>query len=247
MSEQACLAGMPSEILLLIFSHLLHLNAPLMIKPIHGECPTNFIAFAQVSTRFYDLTTKVFYTESCFTIDVTPQKLGQLDRSSYPLDYLEPDMFKPLRRRMKHVEITSGEWLLFERFEGLIGSHRLLADAIASHVKVLMYRLHHSAPQLEKITFATRVPNRYGARITQDLTIDAVASVLPNVKEISIVWRIDPLEEFGLEEPIIRITVLTFRKDKVNGQWEQVFARDPRRLQVVEAGIQILADTLRWL
>ena len=247
MSEQACLSGMPSEILLLIFSHLLHLNAPLTFKPTHCECPTDFIAFALVSERFYDLTSKVFHTESCFTIDVTPQKLAQLEQSSYPLDYLESDMLKlPGSRRMKHVEIISGEWLLFERFEGLIGNYRLFADAIASYVKVLMYRLHHSAPQLEKITFATRVPERYGARITQDLTLDAVSSVLPNVKELSIILRIDPLEEFGLKEPIIRATVLTFRK-KVNGDWEKVFGLDPRRLQLLEAGIQIMADTLRWL
>ena len=247
MSGQACLAGMPSEILLSIFSHLLHLNEPLTFKPTHCECPTNFIAFAQVSKRFYGLTSKVFYTESCFSIDVTPRKLGQLEQSSYLLDYLESDIFKLLGGRTKHVEIISGEWLLFERFEGRLGNYRLFADAIASYVKVLMYRLHNSAPQLEKITFATRIPERYGSRVAQDLTLDAVSSVLPNVKEISIIWRIDPLEETGVEGPIKCAPFLTFRKNKVNGNWEKVFGLDPRRLQELKAGIEILTGALGWL
>lgn len=224
---------MPSEILILIFSHLLHLNAPLTFKPIHCECPTNFKAIAQVSKRFYNLTSKVFYRESCFTINATPQKLRQL-QGSCPLNYLESDMFKLPRAQMKHVEIISGEWLLLEGVTGYIGSGEL-GNAIAGYVRKLMSRLHISAPQLEKITFATKIPDRYGARITQDLALDAVSSLLPNVKEISISRRVDPVIEHGLENwRITRKTLLTFRKNKVSGDWENLFGPDPRRLRQLE-------------
>ena len=143
-------------------------------------------------------------------------------------------MFKRPRRQMKHVEIISGEWLLLEGVTGSVGSQEL-ADVIARYVRKLMSRLHISAPQLEKVTFATKIPDQYGARITQDLALDAVSSILPNVNEISIIRRVDPVKELGLENwRITRKTLLTFRKNKVNGDWENLFGPDPRRLRQLE-------------
>lgn len=144
-------------------------------------------------------------------------------------------MFKLRRRQMKHVEIVTGEWLLFERFRpGLSAEERALAIATARYVRVLMSRLHISAPQLKKITIATSVPDRYAARITQDLALHAVSSILPNVKEISIVRRIDPIRDYCLKAPIKRTTLLTFKKNKVNGDWENLFGPDPRRVRQLE-------------
>ena len=217
MSGQACLDGMPNEILLLIFSHLLHLNAPLTVKPIDRESPPNSIAIAMVSKRFHALTSKVFYKESCFTINATPRTLDQHE-SGYPRKYLESDVFKLGRGQMKHVEIISGDWLLFERFTG--SGSRALADASAKYVRMLMSILHKSAPHLRKITFATKIRDKYSASIIQDLALQAVWSILPNVKEMSIIQRIDPIRDLGLEGPIRCTTLLTFRENKVNGDWE---------------------------
>ena len=167
-------------------------------------------------------------------MDATPQMLRQ-PQSSIALNDLESDIFKLPCRQMKHVEIISGEWKLFERFAGNIGNHRVLADAIASYIRILMSVLHNTAPQLEKITFAGNVPDQYGARITQDLALHTVSSILPNVREISIIRRIDPLKEIGVEGPIRRTPLLTFRKNKDNGEWEELFGP----LQELEAGIDI--------
>ena len=220
MSEQACLAGMPGEILLLIFSHLLHLNAPLTVKPLHRKSPTNSLAIALVSKRFHDLTFKILYEESCFTIDATPRNLDP-DQSGYPLSYLESDLFEVGRRQIQHVEIISGEWLLFERFTG--SGDRELADASAKNVRMLMSSLQKSAPRLKKITFATKILDQYSASIVQDLALQAVSSIVPNVKEMSIIQRIDPIKDLGQEGPIRRTMLLTFRENKGNGDWERIF------------------------
>ena len=227
MSEQAYLAGMPNEILLLIFSHLLHLNAPLTIKPIHCKDPTNSIAIAHVSKRFQALTFRVLYKESRFTIDATPRNSDQ-HQHGYPLSYLESDMFKVGRRQIQHVEIISGEWLLFERFTGR--GDRELADASAKNVRMLMSNLQKSVPQLERITFATKIPDQYSARRIQDLALQAVWSILPNVKEMSIIRRIDPIQDLGLEGPIRRTTLLNFRENRVTGDWENLFGPDSTEL-----------------
>ena len=79
-------------------------------------------------------------------------------------------MFKAVRRQIHHVEIISGEWLLFDHFTG--SGNRALADASARYVRMLMSSLHKSAPQLEKVTFATKIPDPYSARIVQDLALE---------------------------------------------------------------------------
>ena len=227
MSEQSYLAGMPNEILLLIFSHLLHLNAPLTIKSIHCQDPTNSIAIAHVSKRFQALTFRVLYKESCFTIDATPRNSDQYQHG-YPLSYLESEMFKVGRGQIQHVEIISGEWLLFERFTGR--GDRELADASAKNVRMLMSNLQESIPRLERITFATKIPDQHSARRIQDLALQAVWSILPNVKGMSIIQRIDTTHDLGLEGPIRRTTLLNFRKNRVTGDWENLFGPNSTEL-----------------
>ena len=84
-------------------------------------------------------------------------------------------MFKLGRGQMKHVEIISGDWLLFERFTG--SGSRVLADASAKNVRMLMSILHKSAPHLRNITFATKIRDKYSASIIHDLALQAVWSI----------------------------------------------------------------------
>ena len=117
----------------------------------------------------------------------------------------------------------SGKWLLFERFTGR--GNRGWADASAKDVRTLMSSLPKSAPQLEKINFANmKFLDRDGASIIQDLALQAVKEILPNVKEMSIVQRIDPFQDLGLEGPIRRTILLTLRENAGNGDWEIAFA-----------------------
>ena len=87
-----------------------------------------------------------------------------------------------------------------------------------------MSSLQNSAPQLEKISFATKYLDRYGASIIQDLALPAVWSFPPNVKEMSIVQRIDPIQGLKLEGPIRHTILLTYRENEGNGYWEKIMA-----------------------
>lgn len=86
-----------------------------------------------------------------------------------------------------------------------------------------MSSLQNSAPQLENISLATKYLDEYGASIIQDLTLRPVWSFLPNVKEMSIVQRIDPIQDVRLDRPIRRTILLTYRDNEGNGGWEERF------------------------
>ena len=163
MSGQAHLAGMPNDILRFVFNHLLHCNAPLMVKQIHRKSPSNSLAITLVSKPFNTL-----ISESHFTIDAILRNLHQ-HQSGYPLSYVESDVFKFGRSQIQHVEIISGKWLLFERFMRI--RNQEWADASAKDVRILMSSLPNSVPQLEKISFATKYLDPYGASIIQDLAL----------------------------------------------------------------------------
>ena len=80
-----------------------------------------------------------------------------------------------------------------------------------------MSSLQNPAPQLEKISFATKYLDRYGASMIQDLALQGVWSFLPNVKEMSIVQRIDPIQTLRLEGPIRHTMLLIYGENKGNG------------------------------
>ena len=57
---------------------------------------------------------------------------------------------------------------------------------------------------------------------------------------MSIIQRIDPIQDLGLKAPITRTILLTFRRNTVNGDWQNIFGPDSTKLlREFEEGIDI--------
>lgn len=117
---------------------------------------------------------------------------------------------------------------MFERFTR--NRNQEWSDASAKDVRIPISSHQNSAPQLEKISFATKYLDQYGASIIQDLALQAVRLFLPNVKGMSIVQRIDPIQNLRLERPIGRTRLLTYRENEGNGGWKKYSCIDPTEL-----------------